>query len=972
MSAAISSDPWEPDHAVLKELAGYLRDALSAHNPAAQKQATLMLGQAKSKPETTRYLAYMFRNGPQTQSLNLPPSELIVLRSSAAINLKNIIKASYRNLDEDTRAYVRATVLPCLEDAIGPIRSLTGTVITEIVQRGGVLGWPELFSQLLSLAANDRGDITEAAQEGSMGALVKICDDRTDDLDREYQGQRPIQVILPRLLQICKSPVPSVRSRAVTCLNAFIPQKSDVLLASLDAVLDQLFHLAQDSDPDVRRNLCRAFNLVIDIKPDRIIPHMEGLVDYMNLQQKDPDERDVALEAAEFWLAVSENEQICPYLEPYLRKIVPLLLESMVYDEETIIRESARPEDAAVEDRTEDIKPRHATSKLSKTFVNASNSNGGGLEDGEIEDEDDEDDQEIDGQWNLRKCSAAALDVLASKFHQLVFDIALEHLSKNLANPEWPYREAAVLAMGAIAEGCMGAVAPALPNIVPYFISLLKDREPSVRQITCWALGRYSEWALNLNDQNERKRFLESMLHGILERMLDNVKKVQTAAASAFAIMGEKANKELIPYLGPIINTFVACFDVYKTRNMYVLYDCVQTLADQVGSSLRNPELTNTLMPAIINRWKQVPDEAPELFPLNECLSYVVAALGPAFAPFAVPIFARCISIIRQNLEQHHLANGNANMEKPDKDFLVTTLDLISAIIQTLEPAQSGELVQKSEPRFFDLLLYCMEDRHNDVRQSSYALLGDCAVNIFPQLHPNLPTLLPITVRQLDINFANSGNRDRAFSVINNACWACGEIAMRYRQEMAPYTENLYRSLKAIIDQPGVPVSVGENASVAIGRLGVHSPTVLAPHLGEFVERFLTLIEPVQQTDEKAHAFLGLNRIIRQNPYAMGPYLLPYIQASLAYSKETVGPGDQGEAIGGSFQQIPVILRNLLTPEPGELQAPMNPSLRPPGARSSLVSAYNWRLVVPVRLHSSYAQFRRTLTLMEPRTGLLE
>ena len=840
------------------------------------------------------------------KSLNLSGSDLTLIRSSAAINLKNIIKSTYKYLDEGTKDYVRGSVFPCLEDINPQIRSLTGTVITEIVQRGGVLGWPALFPELLSIAANERGSVPPAAQEGSMGALVKVCEDRKDDLDREYEGQRPLQYIIPRLLGVADSSMPKVRALAIACLNAFIPQKSEILIASLDAILEQLFRLANDTDPDVRRNLCRSFVLIVDIRPDKIVPHMDGLVDYMCIQQRNIDEPESALEAAEFWLAVSENDKMCASLQPYLKKIVPVLLDSMVYDEETVIRLSGDNGDAEVEDRPEDIKPRFANAKTIKGFTNGHSLSGDDLDEGEIEEDVDDDDIEAEEQWNLRKCSAAALDVLASNFHRLVFDIALEYLNNNLTHNEWPYREAAVLAMGAVAEGCMDAVAPALPNIVPYLTSLLDDVEPSVRLITCWALGRYSVWALNLENPNDKRKYFNPMLNGILERMQDKVKRVQTAAASAFANVGERAGKELIPHCNSIIETFVVCFDTYKDRNIFVLYDCVQTLADQVGSSLRNPELTSLLMPAIVNRWNKISDQSQELFPLHECLSYIAAALGDSFAPFAVPTFARCIRIIRQNLEQYHMAVGNEHIERPDKDFLVTSLDLLSAIIQALEPGKSTELVQTSQPRFFDLLILCMQDPSNDVRQSSYALLGDCAVNIFSQLHPFLPSLLPVAIQQLDVRHAKSDDSETAFSVINNACWSCGEIAVKYQQELAPYVEELYQKLKAIIDQQGIPVSVGENAVIAIGRLGVHSPAILAPHLGEFVAQFLHIIEPVEQTDEKAHAFLGLNFIIRQNPYAMEQCLLQYIQASLTYSKDTVGPRDQVEPIGRSFQQVSI------------------------------------------------------------------
>ena len=61
---------------------------------------------------------------------------------------------------------------------------------------------------------------------------------------------------------------------------------------------------------------------------------------------------------------------------------------------------------------------------------------------------------------------------------------------------------------------------------------------------------------------------------------------------------------------------------------MYILYDCVQTLAENIGPVLARPELVNALMPALIERWNKLPDQAREMFPLLECLSYVAMALG--------------------------------------------------------------------------------------------------------------------------------------------------------------------------------------------------------------------------------------------------------------------------------------------------------------------------------------------------------
>ncbi|KAL8703314.1 MAG: hypothetical protein Q9201_003505 [Fulgogasparrea decipioides] len=917
---------WRPDKESLQELVGYLKDALSGHDQNAQRYATMMLGQAKSSSATGNYLAYILSNGPMLQDLGLTSEDSILVRSSAAINLKNAIRAHGKAYPESNMSYIRSSVLSSLQDATSQIRNFAGSVISEMVQKGGILDWPELLPELLALAGNDAVTVSSEAQEGAMSALSKICEDNKQSLDRDYHGQSPLVVLIPKLLDITSNPNAKVRAFALASINAFISQLSQAVLASLDAILARLFYLANDPSDSVRRNVCRSFTQLADVAPDKVRPHMSGLVDYFVLQQRNTDDPDLALDAAEFWLSVSENRRLCPYLGPFLPQIVPVLLESMVYDEEDILRFEGDADDADQEDRAEDMKPQFATTKIPRVATNGhAGTNGDNtrgpqtnhrnsdddLSEGEIEESDNGIPANVEDRWNLRKCSAAALDVLASNFHGSVFAIILPYLTDNLRHQDWPNREAAVLAIGAVADGCMDAVTPHLPELIPYLLSLLDDREPVIRLITCWALGRYSAWASHLQDPGDRKRYFESMMEGILYRMLDKNKRVQEAAASAFANLEEKATRGLEPYCGPIIRQFVQCFGKYKDRNMFILYDCVQTLAEHVGPTLRQQELIDTLMPAIIRRWSKVSDRSQEIFPLLECLSYVATALGDAFAPFAVPVFARCIRIIHQSLGEYVMSLNNEALDKPSKDFLVTSLDMLSAIIQALLPPKGGELVETSQPRFFDLLLFCMEDPSNDVRQSSYALLGDCAVNVFAQLQPFLPALIPVVIQQLDLDSIRDEDIDQGFSVINNACWSCGEIAMKETTGMRPYVEQLYQRLLAIISNPEVPTSVNENAVIALGRLGVGCSQTLAPHLGEFSKPFLQIIGPVEYTDEKADAFLGFNQTVEQNPQAMESCLIDYFKASAAYARHSHSIRQSG-SLAESFQRNLVGYKSLI------------------------------------------------------------
>lgn len=880
-----------------------------------------MLSQAKTSPDITNYLTYIFANGPLLRRLNLSNDDIILIRSSAAINLKNSVRASYTSIPAAGQGFIQASALSCLQDPNPQIRNFAGSVITEVVQRGGVLGWPALLPELVSLAGNERGNAATTTQEGAMAALAKVCEDNKKVLDQEYQGQRPLVFLIPKLLAITQSQLPRVRAFALASLNAFIPEKSQVVRLSLDPLMAHLFNLANDPSNDVRRNVCRSFVHLVDVAPDKLRPHMAGLVDYMILQQRTTDDPELALEAAEFWLCVGEDEKMRPSLAPYLNKIVPILLDSMIYDEEDILRLEGDEDDADVEDRAEDVKPQFAHTRVTKAATNGQNGNningqvstqivrtddgGDDLSEGEIEEDDDAGDiDDVEDRWNLRKCSAATLDVLASNFHGPVFDVTLPYLKQNLQHHDWPYREAAVLAIGAVADGCMETVTPHLPELIPYLISLLNDSEATVRVITCWSLGRYSGWASKLPNPDDSKRFFEPMIEGILTRMLDKNKRVQKSAVSAFASLEEKAASRLTAYCAPIVQQFVHCFRRYKDRNMFVLYDCVQTLAEHVGPALARPETISLLMPAIMERWQKVSDQSQELIPMLECLSYVATALRTAFRDFALPIFQRCVRIVHQNLEDHVKAMNDTLLDKPNKEFLIASLDLLSAIIQALGDRDGGsaELVSSCQPRFFDLLMFCMEDASNEVRQSSYALLGDCAVNVFLQLQPFLPSIMPLLTKQLELENIRDEDFENGFGVINNACWSCGEIAIKEQQSLAPHVEKLYYRFIAIINNPEIPQSVHENAAIALGRLGCWYSAAVAPHLGEFAESFLQIMRPIDDSDEKTGAIFGFNMIVQKNPRALEACLLEYFQASTAFRKVDIDRRDLEQ----SFQNVSI------------------------------------------------------------------
>ena len=195
--------------------------------------------------------------------------------------------------------------------------------------------------------------------------------------------------------------------------------------ANVDAYLGKIAQLTKDPDFPVRQFVCQSLVELVNSKPEVLVPHMAGLVDFILEQHKSSvDSPQLALDAAEFWLAVGEQDELRNLLRPYLDRVIPVLLAGMVYGEEDVevLALAGQEDDANQEDRAEDIKPQFAAAKKGRGVALASKTNGtdspsvngvstprDDLSDGEIDDSEEEDDYYDDGEdpeneWSLRKC----------------------------------------------------------------------------------------------------------------------------------------------------------------------------------------------------------------------------------------------------------------------------------------------------------------------------------------------------------------------------------------------------------------------------------------------------------------------------------------------------------------------------------------------------------------------------------------
>ncbi|EEQ36310.1 putative importin subunit beta-2 [Clavispora lusitaniae] len=844
---------WTADPQALEQLAAIFKATLSS-SKAERSSANDALASARLQPHFENYLCDLL-----VRDLGVSAD----VRAAAGINLKNcVLKQSSAD-----RSYLLATIFAGLRSSHNMVRNITGNVITSLFSACGPSGWPQALPSLLDIAADE--SVPLPTREAAVSALAKICEDSGSSLD-----DASLAALAQQLLHVTQSPQASasLRSGAVLCLNQLVPLKSSH--AFVEQYLQALFTLTGDHDSGVRKNVCSAFVSIMECKPQTLVPHMGGVVSFCVHSMQDENE-DVAMEACEFLLTLADSPEKAHRVSfrPHLQQVVPVLLEKMVYSEEQIFLMQILDEkdDARVADRDEDVRPNavrsknaHSVSKTPAAKKIEQDSDADSDDDGDSDDDDDSDD-ELDS-WNLRRCSAATLDALSLDYPQEVISVALPLLQEKIVSPEWPVREAAILAFGAISKSCVDLARDKLPTLVPFLVERMKDAETRVRSIACWTLSRYATWVCaEAHEGGTYSSYFPPTFEAVVGLALDKKKIVQEAACSALASFVETADVELLDrYVGALLAHFAQCFASYQRKNLLVLYDCVNTFVDKIGPEVfgRSPEYANTLLPPLFANWESLQDDDTDLWPLLECMSVVASTMGEAFAPYAVPVYERAVKILANAISLNQHVHTDPLIEAPEKDFIVTSLDLIDGLVQGFK-AHSVELMKQHGANVMELVLVCFEDHDEDVRQSAYALLGDLAIfACHDMVQPYMDRIVVCIGHEINNRSYSS------YAVTNNAIWSFGEIAIKADPDsIKPYVGNIVGLLVPLLKSADTQETLVENAAICLGRLGLAggSPEIAAL-LPDFVYSWCAQMMYVMENEEKETAFLGFLNTLQLNP----------------------------------------------------------------------------------------------------------
>jgi hypothetical protein len=178
-------------------------------------------------------------------------------------------------------------------------------------------------------------------------------------------------------------------------------------------------------------------------------------------------------------------------------QLLTQLLKRMVYPpekiEELMEENTLDKQNGGVEDKDQDIAP-----VFHKSHTKGQGNNHGGARGKDLDNNKDKDDKDDnmdnnDNKWTFCKCAAASLDALAGLFGALnMLPSLLLALQEGLGHNDQCVREANILALGAIANGCKAELMPYLPVLHPFLLCQLTAAEsmPQLRCISTWTLAR--------------------------------------------------------------------------------------------------------------------------------------------------------------------------------------------------------------------------------------------------------------------------------------------------------------------------------------------------------------------------------------------------------------------------------------------------------------------------------------------------
>ncbi|NWT31427.1 IMB1 protein, partial [Cardinalis cardinalis] len=356
--------------------------------------------------------------------------------------------------------------------------------------------WPELIPQLVANVTNQHS--TEHMKESTLEAIGYIC----QDIDPE-QLQDKSNEILTAIIQGMRKEEPSNNVK-LAATNALL-NSLEFTKANFDKESERHFIMQVVCEatqcPDTRVRVAALQNLVkiMSLYYQYMETYMGPALFAITIEAMKSDIDEVALQGIEFWSNVCDEEM------------------------DLAIEASEAAEQGRPPEHTSKFYAKGALQYLVPILTQTLTK----------QDENDDDDD-----WNPCKAAGVCLMLLATCCEDDIVPHVLPFIKEHIKNPDWRYRDAAVMAFGCILEGPEpNQLKPLVIQAMPTLIELMKDPSVVVRDTTAWTVGRICEM---LPEAAINDIYLAPLLQCLMEG-LSAEPRVATNVCWAFSSLAEAA-----------------------------------------------------------------------------------------------------------------------------------------------------------------------------------------------------------------------------------------------------------------------------------------------------------------------------------------------------------------------------------------------------------------------------------------------
>ncbi|KAJ1675667.1 karyopherin Kap95 [Spiromyces aspiralis] len=396
-----------------------------------------------------------------------------------------------------------------------------------------------------------------------------------------------------------------------------------------------------------------------------------------------------------------------------------------------------------------------------------------------------QDEDADEDEWNISMAAATCLSLLAQTVEDAIVPQVIPFVEQNIRNPDWHFREAAVMAFGSILEGPQATVlAPLVSQALPVLIEMLKDESVHVKDTAAWTLGRVCELLIECIQ-------LDVHLHNLLSALVEGLKDNQRIVSNCcWAIMnlteqlgGADADTyPLSQYFEGIVATLMQITEsnVNENNSRVSAYEAMATLCS-TGAKDTHPTI-GKLAVAIIERLEFTIKNQSQVLNMDDRLallelqSHLLAVLTNAVRALGAEVSAFSDKLMTDLLEILTTAGHSSVVE----DVFLT----VGALITSLGP---------NFKRYFDSFSPFLNQALQNYQEIqlcsiSVGMIGDICRGFGPDVKQYCDAFMQILLKNLE-----SAELSRDVKPPILSCF--GDIAMAIGGEFHKYLEYVLPAL---------------------------------------------------------------------------------------------------------------------------------------------------------------------------------